>query len=51
VTVEDPFDDNDWNNCSLFTEKNGATFQVVGDDLTVTNIEKIERTIQEKACT
>jgi enolase len=51
VTIEDPFDNDDWNNCSLFTEKYGATFQVVGDDLTVTNIEKIERTIQEKACT
>jgi enolase len=51
VTVEDPFDEDDWNNWSLFTGKNGATFQVVGDDLTVTNIEKIERAIKEKACT
>jgi enolase len=51
VTIEDPFDEDDWNNWSLFTEKNGATFQVVGDDLTVTNIEKIERAIREKACT
>lgn len=34
-----------------FTSKNGATFQVVGDDLTVTNIEKIDRAVQENACT
>lgn len=34
-----------------FTSKNAATFQVVGDDLTVTNIEKIGRAIDEKACT
>ena len=34
-----------------FTAKNGATFQVVGDDLTVTNIEKISRAVEEKACT
>lgn len=51
VTIEDPFDEDDWSNWSKFTAKNGATFQVVGDDLTVTNIEKIERAVNEKACT
>lgn len=51
VTIEDPFDEDDWENWSAFTGKNGAQFQVVGDDLTVTNIEKITRAIDEKACT
>lgn len=51
VTVEDPFDEDDWENWSKFTAKNGETFQVVGDDLTVTNIEKIGRAIDEKSCT
>lgn len=51
VTIEDPFDEDDWSNWSKFTGKNGKQFQVVGDDLTVTNIEKIERAIDEKACT
>lgn len=51
VTIEDPFDEDDWANWSKFTEKNGKAFQVVGDDLTVTNIEKIDRAIDEKACT
>lgn len=51
VTVEDPFDEDDWENWSKFTAKNGETFQVVGDDLTVTNIEKIERAVDEKSCT
>lgn len=51
VTIEDPFDEDDWENWSKFTAKNGETFQVVGDDLTVTNIEKIERAVNEKACT
>merc|ERR1719157_449257 len=37
VTVEDPFDEDDWSNWSKFTEKNSEDFQVVGDDLTVTN--------------
>jgi enolase len=41
----------DWSNWSKFTSKNGKTFQVVGDDLTVTNIEKISRAVDEKACT
>lgn len=51
VTVEDPFDEDDWSNWSKFTAKNGEDFQVVGDDLTVTNIEKISRAVNEKACT
>jgi len=51
VTIEDPFDEDDWNNWAKFTGKNGAQFQVVGDDLTVTNIEKIKRAVDEKACT
>jgi enolase len=51
VTIEDPFDEDDWSNWSKFTGKNGAQFQVVGDDLTVTNIEKIKRAVDEKACT
>lgn len=45
------FVEDDWSNWSKFTEKNGADFQVVGDDLTVTNIDKIGRAIDEKACT
>lgn len=51
VTVEDPFDEDDWSNWAKFTGKNSEQFQVVGDDLTVTNIEKIERAITEKSCT
>ena len=51
VTIEDPFDEDDWDNWAKFTEKNGKQFQVVGDDLTVTNIEKISRAVEEKSCT
>lgn len=51
VTIEDPFDEDDWDNWSKFTTRNGAQFQVVGDDLTVTNMEKIGRAIKDKACT
>jgi len=51
VTIEDPFDEDDWASWSKFTEKNSEQFQVVGDDLTVTNIEKIGRAIEETSCT
>ena len=51
VTIEDPFDEDDWDNWSKFTGKNSEQFQVVGDDLTVTNIEKISRAVEEKSCT
>jgi len=51
ATIEDPFDEDDWENWSKFTIKNGAKYQVVGDDLTVTNPKKIERAIDEQACT
>jgi enolase len=51
VTVEDPFDEDDWENWAKFTAKNKEQFQVVGDDLTVTNIEKIKRAIDEGSCT
>jgi|EP00979_Chaetoceros_neogracilis_P002661 enolase len=51
VTIEDPFDEDDWEGWSKFTAKNGEKFQVVGDDLTVTNPVKIDRAIEEKSCT
>uniref|UniRef100_A0A7S3LD44 phosphopyruvate hydratase n=1 Tax=Amphora coffeiformis TaxID=265554 RepID=A0A7S3LD44_9STRA len=51
VTVEDPFDEDDWENWAKFTKANKEQFQVVGDDLTVTNIEKISRAIKEGSCT
>ena len=51
VTIEDPFDEDDWANWTKFTAKNADKFQIVGDDLTVTNMTKIKRAIDEKACT
>mmetsp|Transcript_10051 Transcript_10051/g.25094 ORF Transcript_10051/g.25094 Transcript_10051/m.25094 type:complete len:473 (+) Transcript_10051:122-1540(+) len=51
VTIEDPFDEDDWASWASFTSKNSKEFQVVGDDLTVTNIEKIGRAIEENSCT
>lgn len=51
VTIEDPFDEDDWENWSKFTARNAKRFQIVGDDLTVTNPGKISRAIKDGACT
>ena len=48
--MEDVFDQDDWENWAKITAKMGGKCQIVGDDLTVTNIEKIERAAREKAC-
>jgi len=48
ITIEDPFDQDDWAAWSLMT-KNMAC-QVVGDDLTVTNVTRVKKAIDDKAC-
>jgi len=49
VTIEDPFDQDDWANWSAIVGRVGGPVQVVGDDLTVTNPSKIHRAVAEKA--
>merc|ERR1711998_98914 len=50
ITIEDPFDQDDWEAWKLFTEKVGEKTQVVGDDLTVTNVKRVQTAIDQKAC-
>jgi enolase len=49
VTIEDPFDQDDWKNWSKIVAEVGEKVQIVGDDLTVTNPMKIKQAITEKA--
>lgn len=49
VTIEDAYDEDDWENWSGIVGKYGKEVQIVGDDLTVTNPVKITRAIDEKA--
>lgn len=49
VSIEDGLDENDWENWVKLNEKIGATTQLVGDDLLVTNTKLLERAINEKA--
>ncbi|MBU1119059.1 phosphopyruvate hydratase [Patescibacteria group bacterium] len=49
ISIEDPFDENDWDGFIMMTEKYGDTLQIVGDDLFVTNPKILKRGIEEKA--
>jgi enolase len=49
VTIEDPFDQDDWTNWSKICAATGEKVQIVGDDLTVTNPIKIQEAIERKA--
>ncbi|MBU5342163.1 phosphopyruvate hydratase [Caldifermentibacillus hisashii] len=46
VSIEDGLDENDWEGFKLLTERLGKKVQLVGDDLFVTNTEKLERGIE-----
>lgn len=47
VSIEDPFDQDDWESYSKMTAKMGTDVQVVGDDLLVTNPKRVETSIQK----
>jgi len=49
VSIEDPLDENDWEGWKTITAELGDKVQLVGDDLFVTNPERLARGIQEKA--
>lgn len=50
VSIEDGLAENDWEHWQLLVEKIGINVQIVGDDLLVTNVDRVRRGIQEKAC-
>jgi len=50
ITIEDPFDQDDWAAWTGMTASIGEPTQVVGDDLTVTNVTRVKKAIDEKAC-
>ena len=43
VSIEDGLDEDDWSGWKLMTEKMGSNVQLVGDDLFVTNTERLKR--------
>jgi len=48
-SLEDPLDENDWRGWKLLTEAVGDRLQIVGDDLFVTNAERLEQGIKDGA--
>ncbi|MDD5054482.1 MAG: phosphopyruvate hydratase [Candidatus Nanoarchaeia archaeon] len=49
-SIEDPFSEDDWKSFSEITKRMGKKVQIVGDDLLVTNAERIKKAINLKSC-
>ena len=50
VSIEDPFDQDDWSSYQALYKKMGDKVQIVGDDLLVTNPNRIKLAIEKQAC-
>lgn len=50
VSIEDPFHEEDWQGWKEFLEKTDDKMMLVGDDLLVTNVKRLEQAIETKAC-
>jgi len=46
ISIEDGMDENDWEGWKVLTEKVGDKVQLVGDDLFVTNVERLSKGIE-----
>ena len=49
ISIEDPLQEDDWEGWKLITKKLGKKINLVGDDLFVTNLKRLEKGIAEKA--
>ena len=49
ISIEDGLAENDWEGWKVFNGKLGSKIQIVGDDLTVTNIPRLQRAIDEQS--
>ena len=47
ISIEDGLDQSDWNGWKKLNLEIGNNIQIVGDDLTVTNIKRLNRAIDE----
>lgn len=50
ISVEDGLSEDDWEGWRLMNEKIGEKAILIGDDLLVTNIKRLQKSIKEKAC-
>ncbi|WP_126993072.1 phosphopyruvate hydratase [Thermosipho globiformans] len=49
ISIEDPFDQEDWEAYQKFNKEVGNKVQIVGDDLYVTNVKRLQKGIELKA--
>ena len=49
-SIEDPFSEEDWEGFKEMTDKFGKNIVIIGDDLLVTNLERIKKAMKEKLC-
>jgi len=49
LSIEDGFDEEDWEGWALLNKEIGNKVQIVGDDLFVTNVKRLQRGIREKS--
>lgn len=47
ISIEDPFDEEDYESYKIFNQKMGDKVQIVGDDLFVTNIERLKKGVEQ----
>jgi len=50
VSIEDPFDQDDWDAYKMFMDEVGGVQQIVGDDLLVTNPTRVKKALEVGAC-
>jgi enolase len=50
ISIEDGFSEDDWNAWNMLKSELGEKIQLVGDDLLVTNAERIKKAIEMNAC-
>ena len=50
ISLEDGLAEDDWKSWQLLTQRVGSKVQIVGDDLLVTNVQRVERAIKEHTC-
>ncbi|MBZ9571886.1 phosphopyruvate hydratase [Patescibacteria group bacterium] len=49
-SIEDPFAEEDWEGFKAITERFGKKVVIIGDDLLVTNLERIKKAVKENSC-
>ena len=50
ISIEDGMAEDDWTGWQQLNKKLGKEIQIVGDDLLVTNVNRIQKAIEEKSC-